>query len=181
LTSPAAFRSFVEAWPSRRSVAFAQICGTRPLRLPSPQVLHPCSFSPLPTMEDGSPSRRSWADVADDDLPPPQEFFVGSPGLLVALARGPGGCVSLSDSEDYSDSDLSAAAASPPRDPLGKGKETAEPRRRRHRARRHRRKRRTAGFMADARRSSPVQPAASSPPRATLLPASPRPDLHRRT
>ena len=75
-------------------------------------------------MENGSPSRRSWADEAEEELPSPQSFGAGSPGLF--LER-----VSLSDSEDYSDS-------KPSQPPPGKGKAVAEEGGHRRRPRCHR-------------------------------------------
>lgn len=67
-------------------------------------------------MEDGSPSRRSWADEANEELSSPRALGAGSPGLFMegVLARGPRERVSISDSE-------------PPSLPLaGKGKAVAE-------------------------------------------------------
>lgn len=58
-------------------------------------------------MENGSPSRRSWADEADKELLSPWSLGAGSPGLYsnAFLGGGRGGRVSFSDSEDYSDSE----------------------------------------------------------------------------
>lgn len=110
-------------------------------------------------MEDGSSSRRSWADEAEDELPSPRALGAGSPGTFLdsLLTRGPEGRISLSDLE-YSDSE-------PPLSPLpaGKGKEVAEPSRKRRRVHRHHHHcRRPEGFMAAASRSHPSPSAASS-------------------
>ena len=82
--------------------------------------------------------------------------------MLGVLGRGPGERLSLSDSEDYSDSELSDRSASPPPPPAGegKGKEVVGPGYKRQRKCRHRHRRRREGFMAAARRAHP------SPPRA---------------
>lgn len=102
-------------------------------------------------MEVGSPSGAAWADLAEQDLPPPREFFAGSPGLLrEILDHGPLERVALSDSEDLSESERSF---SPP--PEGKGKGVVAQGCCRRRVRRHRNRRRPAGFMAAARRSHP--------------------------
>ena len=95
---------------------------------------------------EASPPRQSWADLDGDGLPPPGEFFAGSPGLLRAfLDRGPAEHVAFSDSEGYSDPEPTPSPAPPSSTlrfalppPDAKGKATAEPScRRRHRRRRH--------------------------------------------
>jgi len=113
-------------------------------------------------MEGGSPSRAVWAEVADSDLPPSEEFFDESLGLLreFVLARGPEGWVALSDSEDYSDED-----SSPPTPVPGKGKVVASAVAGRRCARWHRRAcREPEGFMAAARRADAGRPKALEPP-----------------
>lgn len=98
-------------------------------------------------MEDGSPSRRAWADEGEEEF----------------LARGPEERLSLSDSEDYSSSD-SDKSASPQAE--GKGKQVV---RKRHRKRRHRRGKarrvvEQGGFMAAARRLAAPRSPRSHPP-----------------
>jgi hypothetical protein len=77
-------------------------------------------------MEDESPSCRSWADECNDKLQSPRALGYGSPGsmLVVLLAYGPEGSITLIDSEDYFDSDFESTL--PPLSP-GKGKEVAGP------------------------------------------------------
>lgn len=115
-------------------------------------------------MEEGSPSKWTWAEVADEDLPEAEAFFAGSPGLLRILGRGPDGVPPFSDSEDLSDSEPSPPSPPPP----GKGKEVAGPSRKRHRARRHRHRRGAGnnGFLGAAHRAfqSPPRRAPSPPP-----------------
>jgi len=58
------------------------------------------------------PARSSWADLDGESLPPPGDFFAGSPGLLRAyLGRGPAERVALSDSEADSDPEPSPSVA----------------------------------------------------------------------
>jgi len=113
-------------------------------------------------MVNGSPSRRRpGADEADLDLRAGDSAELPSDDVL---DRGPGGCVSLVDSEDFSD-DSDDEIQGPP-SVTGKGKEIAPLPRRRRRARRHRHRREARGFMAAARRAHPpVLPASSTSPR----------------
>lgn len=99
-------------------------------------------------------SRRSWAELDGEALPPPCEFFAGSLGLLWELLDcEPGERVALSDSVDLSESE-----PSPSPTPDGKGKQEAVSDRKRRRVRHHRRWSRPEGFMAAARRSHPSPP-----------------------
>ena len=134
---------------------------------------------------EASPPRRSWADLDGDDLPPPREFFAGSPGLLRAfLGRGPAEHVAFSDSEGYSDPEPTPSPAPPSSSTLrsalpapdAKEKAPAEPsRRRRHRRRRHRRGQR---LPAPVPQASPSHPRLQStvfkvsPPRRRSPPAA---------
>lgn len=121
-------------------------------------------------MEDGSPSRRSWADECDE-LPSPRELGAGSPRLEDFLGRGPGERVSLIDSEEYSDEDEMEPPSPPPQ---GKRKEVAEPSRKRRRARRHRRRAANSNaFMTDARRTYPTATSNPPPARSTSPPCHP--------
>jgi hypothetical protein len=112
-------------------------------------------------MEDGSPSRHSWADEAQEELPSPCSLGAGSPGALASVfANDLGGHISFSDSEGYSDTEP------PSSPPPGKGKTIVEQGGRRRHARRRRRHcpRAVQGFMAAARRSHQLQdPALASP------------------
>jgi hypothetical protein len=101
----------------------------------------------------------AWADLDLQELPPPDVFFAGSPGLLrELLGRGPEGRLHFSDSE----ASLSSGSELEPEttDAKGKGVIISKPKRRR--VRRHRHRRRAAGFLADARRAPgrPVAPSA---------------------
>lgn len=72
-------------------------------------------------MEDGSPSRHSWADEAQEELPSPRSLGAGSPGALASVfANDLGGHISFSDSEGYSDTEP------PSSPPPGKGKTIVE-------------------------------------------------------
>jgi len=102
---------------------------TPPLPAPPPAMAGPQICAATAVMEPGSPSTRGWAPkveaaleagspcrllealgrvpcgashtVTPHRLPPPSEFFVGSPGLLrEILVRGPRERVALSDSKD---------------------------------------------------------------------------------
>ncbi|CAD6257103.1 unnamed protein product [Miscanthus lutarioriparius] len=121
-------------------------------------------------MEAGSPSWRSWADEAEDELPPPESLGAGFPGRFSDdfFGCGRGERISFTDSEDYSDSE----PPSPP--PAGKGKAVAEPAGQRRRAHRRRRKRQGQGdFMAAARRSHPQLDPAPPPARRRTPTAHP--------
>ncbi|CAD6271194.1 unnamed protein product [Miscanthus lutarioriparius] len=149
----------------RRWLPWPSPTASLPLRLPP--SLWPPAFLDLScsAMENGSPSRRSWEDEADDELPSPRSLGVGSPGLFPGAAAfgespsplelefGHGDRIFFSDSEDYSDSE----PPSPP--PEGKGKAVAAAVGRRRRTRRHRRRWQEqgfSGFMAAARRAHPT-------------------------
>jgi len=122
-------------------------------------------------MEHGSPSRRSWADEAEKELPSPRSLGAGSPGLFHGgrFDESFVNRLGLSDSESEADSGL-------PPPPPGKGKDVAEGSGRRRRGRHRRRRRRPQGFMAAARRSLPAPPVhlhrspASHPARALATP-----------
>jgi hypothetical protein len=114
---------------------------------------------------EASPARRSWADLDGDSLPPPGDFFAGSPSLLRAfLDRGPVERVALSDSEVDSDPEpspslapSSSASRPPPLPPVRLGLEAGEPsRRRRTRHRRRRHGRRPRGPPGPARQPPPA-------------------------
>ena len=135
-----------------------------------------------------SSSRRRWADLDSEELPPASLFFAGSPGLLrEVLDRGPGERVRLSDSEDSSESEdeLRPVELPPTSTGDGKGKTPVETGcRKRRRKRRHRHPRRAEGFMADARRGhSPAGPTADARRRRSpdgKSPAGPTADVRRR-
>lgn len=123
-------------------------------------------------MEKGSPSRRSWADEAAEELPSPRSLGAGSPHLLsdVAVPLGSpavslGERISFSDSESYSDSE----PPSPP--PPGRGKAVAGPAGRRRGRRNRRRRQRSSGFMAAARRAH-LAMVTSKPTTPQRLPSS---------
>jgi hypothetical protein len=109
-------------------------------------------------MEDGSSSNRRSRGIEVED----EDEHHGSVNILdQILGRGPGGRVSLSDSEDLSGSNEDAPASPPP---AGKGKEVVKPTRKRHRIRRHRNRRAPEGFMAAARRAhGPLSPPLTPP------------------
>lgn len=121
-------------------------------------------------MDNGSPSRCSWADEAKEELPSLRSLGAGSPSQLsdVAALLGSPERISFTDSESYSDSEP------PSLPPAGKGKavEGASGRRRRHR--RWRRWPRADGFLVATRRSHPQPgPLDASPPASPCRRASP--------
>lgn len=72
-------------------------------------------------MEDGSPSRSSWADEADEELPSPRSLGAGSPGLsLHAFLGSPSS--SREDRIVFSDPRGTMSRNPQPRSRMGRGR-----------------------------------------------------------
>lgn len=129
-----------------------------------------------------SETHPAWADLDGAELPPPEVFFAGSPGLLHELrGRSCADRVDLGeyDYDDLSDPDDSPCATVPPQPPMGAdgAADGAGPSRRGRRPRRHRPRRKKKKLTTAVQGPDPLQPPARGRPRSVILrvdrPASP--------
>lgn len=116
-----------------------------------------------------SETHPAWADLDGAELPPPEVFFAGSPGLLHELrGRSCADRVDLGeyDYDDLSDPDDSPCATVPPQPPMGGdgAADGAGPSRRGRRPRRHRPRRKKKKLTTAVQGPDPLQPPARGVP-----------------